>query len=145
MHNNHSLSSSIQIGLGVYYLLCMIINLGFASYQNRHRNRAQGRLWMLVACVFLFHALVYFFQAGWTLPDGVKNAVNAVMNPVSYFVLALVGLAAVLYFRKFFTEPTVAWGILQATLLFSGWAMTDNNFKNIITKPDNVPIVMLIF
>jgi hypothetical protein len=39
----------------------------------------------------------------------------------------------------------IAWGILQATLLFSGWAMTDTNFKNIITKPDNVPIVILIF
>ena len=67
------------------------------------------------------------------------------MNPVSYFVLAVVGLAAVLYFRKFFTEPVVAWAILMVTLLFSGWAMTDTNFKNIITKPDNVPIVILIF
>ncbi len=28
---------------------------------------------------------------------------------------------------------------------FSGWAMTNDNFKAIITKPDNVPIVMLIF
>ena len=67
------------------------------------------------------------------------------MNPVTYFVLAVVGFAAVLYFRKFFTEPVVAWGVLQVTLLFSGWAMTDTNFQDIITKPDNVPIVMLIF
>jgi Cytochrome b(C-terminal)/b6/petD len=145
MHNHNSLSSSIQIGLGVYYLLCMIMNLGFASYQNSQRNRTQGRLWMLVACVFLFHSLAYFFQAGWVLPDSVKNTVNAVMNPVSYFVLALAGLSAALYFRKFVTEPVIAWGILQATLLFAGWAMTDTNFKNIITKPDNVPIVILIF
>src|SRR5579862_7129612 len=101
MHNNHSLSSSIQIGLGVFYLLCALMNLGFASYQNSHRNRSQGRFWMFVACVFLFHALAYFFQAGWALPDGFKNAVNAAMNPVTYFVLALSGLAAVLYFRAF--------------------------------------------
>src|SRR6516165_4920261 len=33
----------------------------------------------------------------------------------------------------------------MVTLWFSGLAMTNNNFKNIITKPDNVPIVMLIF
>ena len=48
-------------------------------------------------------------------------------------------------YRRAITEPAVAWAILQATLLFSGWAMTDTNFKNIITKPDNVPIVILIF
>ena len=29
--------------------------------------------------------------------------------------------------------------------LFGGWAMTDPNFQAIITKPDNVPIVMLIY
>src|ERR1700730_13709240 len=100
MHNNHSLSSSIQIGLAVFYLLGVIMNLGFASYQNSHRNRSQGRLWTFVACIFLFHALAYFFQAGWVLPDGVINAVNAAMNPVSYFVLALAALTAVLYYRK---------------------------------------------
>ena len=98
--DNHHLTSAIdwlQIGLGIYYLLGMIMNLGFASYQNRHRNRTQGRLWMFVACVFLFHALAYFFQAGWVLPDAIKNAVNAAMNPVSYFVLALSGLILVLF------------------------------------------------
>jgi hypothetical protein len=145
MHNHHTLSSAIQIGLGVFYLLGMIMNLGFASYQNSRGNRSGGRLWTFVACVFLFHAMVYFFHAGWVLPDSIKAAVNAAMNPVSYFVLALIGLAAVLYYRKFFTDPPVAWGILQATLLVSGWAMTDNNVKDIITKPDNVPIVILIF
>jgi hypothetical protein len=60
-------------------------------------------------------------------------------------VLALAGLALVLIFRKVFTEPVVAWAILQATLLFSGWAITIASFKEIITKPDNVPIVILIF
>jgi hypothetical protein len=39
----------------------------------------------------------------------------------------------------------VALGILDAVLLFGGWAMTDANFQAIITKPDNVPIVLLIF
>jgi hypothetical protein len=148
MDNHHPGTSSIdwlQIGLGVYYLLGVIMNLGFASYQNRRRNRTQGRLWTFVACVFLFHALAYFFQAGWVLPDSIKNAVNAAMNPVSYFVLALAGLSAVLLYRRALTEPVVAWGVLQATLLFSGWAMTITSFREIITKPDNVPIVILIF
>jgi hypothetical protein len=67
------------------------------------------------------------------------------MNPVSYFLFAVVGFTALLYFRKIATDPPVAWTILMLTLWFSGLAMTNNNFKDIITKPDNVPIVMLIF
>ncbi len=144
MHN-HELSTSIQIGLGVFFLVCVIMNLAFASYQNSHRNRSQGRLWTFVACVFLFHSLAFFFQAGWTLSAEIKHAVDAVMNPVSYFFMSIIGLTALLYFRRTLTEPVVAWGVLQLTLLFSGWAMTDTNFRNIITKPDNVPIVILIF
>ncbi len=144
MHNS-SLSAGIQNGLGAFYLLVAVMNLGFAFYQAGQKNRTQARIWNLVAGVFLIHALANFGHAGWVLADAIKNFVNTVMNPVSYFVLAVAGMAAFLYWRKFFTEPVVAWGILQAGLLFSGWAMTDNNFKNIITKPDNVPIVILIF
>jgi hypothetical protein len=145
MHDHQSLSSSVQIGLGVFYLLCMIMNFGFASYQNSHHNRNQGRLWTLVACVFMFHGFIYLFQAGWVLPSEITDFFNKYLNAVTYFVAALAGLAALLYFRKTLTEPVVAWSILQATLLFSGWAMTIPSFKSIITKPDNVPIVILIF
>src|SRR5206468_438555 len=58
---------------------------------------------------------------------------------------ACLSFAVLLYFRRISTDPIVAWTILMVTLWFSGLAMTNNNFKNIITKPDNVPIVMLIF
>ncbi len=50
------------------------------------------------------------------------------------------------YFRKFFTKPIVAWAhAATSACWFAGWAMTDPNFRAIVTKPDNVPIVMLIF
>jgi len=60
-------------------------------------------------------------------------------------VLSVAALIVFLRYRKFFTEPVVAWAILNIGLLFSGWAMTDENFQAIITKADNVPIVILIF
>jgi hypothetical protein len=143
--DHHHLSDSMQTGLGVYYLLVAIMNIAFALHWRREKNGGQFLIWSVVAGVFLIHALAYFFHAGWLMPEGVKTFVNNVMNPVSYFVLATAGLAAFLYWRGFFTEPVVAWTILQVGLLFSGWAMTDNTFKDIITKPDNVPIVILIF
>ena len=50
-----------------------------------------------------------------------------------------------LYFRKFFTNPQVAWAFLNVTLLAGGWAFTDAEFQKIVTKADNVPIIMLIY
>ena len=35
--------------------------------------------------------------------------------------------------------------MLQLSLLFGGWAMTDPNFREIVAKEDNVPITMLIY
>ncbi len=145
MHDYH-LPTSMQNGLGVYYFLVAFMNLGFAAFCHYHvKNRAQTLIWTIVAGVFAIHGAAYFGHAGWLLPEGIKNFINDVMNPVSYFVLAAGGLIAFFYFRRFFTEPVVAWTILQVGLLFSGWAMTDETFQAIITKPDNVPIVMLIF
>jgi hypothetical protein len=146
MENNHGLSPSLQNGLAVYYLLVAAMNVGFAAYfYYALKNLTQVVIWLAVAALFLLHALAYFGHVGWTIPSLAQESVNYVMNPVSYFVVAVLVLILGLYYRRIFTDPVVAWAVLMAGLLFSGWAMTNNNFKNIITKPDNVPIVMLIF
>src|SRR5205085_12433934 len=84
---------------------------------------------------------------GWILPAGVRHLVNEVMNPVSYFVIAVVAFILLLRFRRTATAPPVAWGILNAALLFGGWAMTDPHFGGpaVMGKADNVPIPLLIF
>jgi hypothetical protein len=146
MNHNHTLSDSFQTGLGFYFLIVAAMNVGFSAYFfYALKNVVQAILWLVVAGVFLIHGVAYFAHLNWVIPDGVQNAVNYVMNPVSYFVVACLVLVLGLTFRKFFTDPIVAWAILMVGLLFSGWAMTNENFKLIITKPDNVPIVMLIF
>ncbi len=47
--------------------------------------------------------------------------------------------------REFFVKPMVAWCILNLSLLLMGLSMTDPNFAEIVTKPDNVPIVGLVY
>jgi len=42
------------------------------------------------------------------------------------------------------TAPPVAFGLMDLTLLAFGWAMTNPDFRAIIAKEDNVPIVMLL-
>jgi hypothetical protein len=151
MHHDVSLAAPVQYGLAFFYFLAMLMNIGFALfYCTREKKPAQGWLWTGVALVFLLHALIYLISAmsggpGLVLADSIKQMIDALMNPISYFVIAVVAFAAFLYFRKFFTDPIVAWALLNLSFLGFGWAMTDPNFRAIIGKEDNVPITMLIY
>jgi hypothetical protein len=79
------------------------------------------------------------------LPAAVRGLVNALSGPVAY-TLGTMGLLVVLFvFRRFFVQPMVAWTLFNASLLVMGLAMADENFAAIVMKPDNVPIVGLIF
>lgn len=140
------LTSSIQRGLASFYLLCVLLNLGFSLYWFMvRRNRAQAFVWGGVSVLFVLHAAAYAFGAQWIIPHSLRGFVNDLMGPVTYTTISVVGFALLLYYRRFFTDPIVAWAILNFSLLFSGWALTDANFRSIVTKPDNVPISMLIF
>lgn len=152
MHDS-GLTASIQNGLGIYYLLVVLLNLGFAIYQLRFRRDAlQAIIWVAVAGLFLVHAVAYFVHAGWTLPQGYRDSITRLMGmmggqlgPILYVTGAVVGFILFLRFRAVLTQPLIAWGILDLGLLASGWSMTDPSFRLIITKEDNVPIVMLVF
>lgn len=153
MHGADHLPSATQTGLGFYYLLVVIMNLGFAAYQYyARRNTLQTAVWTAVAGIFLIHALAYWLHLGWMLPAGLRSFTTRLMGawsgqagPILYSGLSLVGFILFLRYLKFFTEPIVAWAVLNLSLLFSGWSITDPSFREIVTKPDNVPIVMLIF
>ncbi len=54
-------------------------------------------------------------------------------------------LIVLFMFRGWFVKPAVAWTIWNLMLLFLGLSMPDPNFFAIVAKPDNVPIVALVF
>jgi hypothetical protein len=147
MHSEaHHLSGSLQTGIGLFYLLVMLMNVGFALHHfYQRKDPLQALIWGAVAAVFGIHAGAYLAHMGWELFPWLKDGVNYVMGPTTYFLLAVIGFSALLVFRRIVTQPSVAWSILMFVLWFAGLAMTNDSFKNIITKPDNVPIVMLIF
>lgn len=152
MHDSN-LTPSIQNGLAIYYLLVVLLNVGYALYHLRfRRDGLQGVLWLAVGGLFLIHAIAYFAHWGWTLPQGFRDWVTQLMGmmggqlgPILYVTGAVVAFILFLRFRAFLTLPLVAWAILDLGLLASGWSMTDPNFRLIVTKEDNVPIVMLVF
>jgi hypothetical protein len=80
-----------------------------------------------------------------SMPLAWREAINAGTGPVVYSTGTVILLAILFTFRRFFVRPAVAWVILNLMLLTLGLSMTDRNFYEIVAKPDNVPIVMLVF
>ena len=150
---HETMTPGFQFGLAAYYLICGALNFGIArAYKG---NRTLRNVWGAIGFLFVLHALIYLTtgtfapDSGPIIPESIVHFTNSVMDhfwgPIIYFVGSTAVFAAVLYWRKQVTDPIVAASLMDAALLMSGWAMTNPDFRSIITKPDNVPIVMLIF
>src|SRR5438874_4324604 len=142
----HVLTPPVQQGLIAHYVICALMNLGFAWWFVQKRNRPQALLWVVVAGIFGAHAIAYAMPAGKDLviPESITHGVNAATNAVSYFVLSTVAFIVLLVFRKPLTHPLTAWAFLNLVLLAFGWSLTNEDFRSIVAKEDNVPIVMMI-
>jgi len=79
------------------------------------------------------------------MPAGIKAAIDSLAKPEIYFTLSIALFAAVIWLRETLVKPTVAWIILNGMVLFMALSMTDYDFRQIVGKPDNVPIVSMLF
>lgn len=59
--------------------------------------------------------------------------------------MSIAGLVVMIAAREWWTKPSVAWVLLNLSLLFMGLSLTDYDFRQIVGKPDNVPIVAMLF
>jgi Cytochrome b(C-terminal)/b6/petD len=75
----------------------------------------------------------------------VKGIFNAVADPRLFFVLAVAALAMLLWKREKIASNTFAYVLFGLLFIFFAFGSFDPNFRLIVTKPDNVPIVGLIF
>src|SRR6476660_2562458 len=75
----------------------------------------------------------------------IKSAINAVADPRVFFLLAVVGLAVMVWKRELIASNAVGYSLLGLLAVFFIFGTFDVNFRQIVTKPDNVPIVGLIF
>jgi hypothetical protein len=151
--------------LGPFYLMLALINGVAAFYlwqtdQNkvwfhlpfsiagRRVAVTNAMVWLNLAVVFVL--LAAFSSSGngnWmpALPEVWREAINRSTGPVVYSAGTTVVLVLLYLCRGFFVKPPVAWSILNLMFLMLGLSMTDRDFYEIVAKPDNVPIVMLIF
>jgi hypothetical protein len=149
--------------LGSYYLLLAVMN-GVAAFLlwQRHEQPAMFRVpgvnfpitsalvWLVVSIIFvLIAALAYSGDPDVvkfiTVPAAVRALTTRYMSPTVYIIGTFILLLFLFLLRRFFVRPAVAWTMLNLALLLMGMSIPDANFAQIVTKPDNVPIVGLIF
>ena len=75
----------------------------------------------------------------------IKGIFNAIADPRLFFLLAVAALAVMIWKRELFATNAAGYGLLGFLSLFFVFGSFDDNFRLIIGKPDNVPIVGLIF
>jgi hypothetical protein len=75
----------------------------------------------------------------------IKQSINSISSPVTLFSLTIVGLFAFVTFPKVLTSKRVSLLIAAFALGFFAFGLTDHHFRTIVTTPDNVPIVGMLF
>jgi Cytochrome b(C-terminal)/b6/petD len=135
--------------LGLFYLALALMNAGAGLYLWLGLNQPRKALfWTLVAGFFMILSPLSLggdapYIPG--VPESIKAAIDQAAGPVTY-TLGTTGILAALFLgRKFFVQPTVAWSLLNLSLFAMGCSMKDQDFAAIMTKPDNVPIVGLVY
>src|SRR5689334_21165170 len=79
--------------------------------------------------------------------EGIKHWINELVspNPTAVFLIAIVAIAIFVAFRKTMTKGWFGGLALVLAILAMAWAVQDKFFRQIVTTPDNVPIVGMIF
>ena len=77
--------------------------------------------------------------------DAIKGFINLFADPQVFFTLSVSALVFIVWKRDLFVKNAVGYGLMGFLALFFGFGLFDENFVQIIAKPDNVPIVALIF
>ena len=149
MHSNGFFLKDVAGFLGGYYTCIAIMNGVAALILWRQKKQLGWALtWAVVAGLMMILASLALSGSAAlvpSLPLAARKLVNALSGPVLYTLGTTALLTVLFVFRKFFVKPMVAWTVLNALLILMGLSMADENFASIVMKPDNVPIVGLVF
>lgn len=101
-------------------------------------------IWAICAVVFQVIGFSYLMGGPIVMPQLFRDAIDAVSGPTTFFIGATIGFIAMVAYRRLVANGLFAWVLVNLSLLFFGLSMTDFDFRDIVTKPDNVPIVGLM-
>jgi hypothetical protein len=152
MNPHPDLTPAVIRGIGWLYLLLFAMNV-FWTLRAYKRQENLGTLaaWAMYTVMMGLIGVTHVTKSAGAdqflirLPLAFKNEINALASPVKYFFLSIGLFAVVVWFREQLVKPVVSWIILNLMILFMALSMTDFDFRQIVGKPDNVPIVSMLF
>ena len=146
------LTSSVIRGLGWLYLALCGMNLVWVAHRAKSKASLRSISIWSVFCTFLaligaVHITKFAEPQNFPffMPEFVKTQIDGLANPVIFFAISTVLFIAMIMFREWWTRPTVAWVLLNLSILFIALSLTDYDFRQIVGKPDNVPIVAMLY
>lgn len=154
-----NLTGSVIVGLGWFYLILFVMNSWWSvrEFRKGGHTKVAGQevptasFWALYASVLLMVAMAHFTGGHrgdsfmLQLPEFAKSLADSLAEPVRFSLLSVILFAALIAFRKQFANVTVAWVLLNLSVVGLALAMTDYDFRQIVGKPDNVPIVGMMY
>ncbi len=146
MHpESHALLATTAWWLGWFYAAVAALNAGAAVWAARRHAWLRAAAWSAWGAGLA--AAAWFSLAGHPpqLPEPFKQACDDLLGPVTFTAGAL-GLLAVGYvLRRWLVVPAVAWLLLNVSLVWLGLSLSDAHFAAIVARPDNVPIVAMVY
>ncbi|WP_397571152.1 hypothetical protein [Schlesneria sp. T3-172] len=164
--HNPNLTASVIYGLGWVYLLLFFMN----AYWTRRSFAVDGNcrvtlggllgkgqqipvatFWAVYSALLLMVAVTHLTganqpqQFSLQMPEILKEPINRASNPVAFFVGSTLLYVLMIVLRRWWTKDTPAWILLNLSMLFLAMSITDYDFRQIVGKPDNVPIVAMLY
>jgi hypothetical protein len=152
MNPHPNLTPEVIRGIGWLYLILFAMNI-FWTVRAAKRHESVGSIaaWAIYTAMLGMIGVAHITKAAGAdqfiivLPAWIKSKIDAAAKAEVYFALSIGLFAAVIWFREQIIKPTVSWLILNGMILFMALSMTDYDFRQIVGKPDNVPIVSMLF
>lgn len=164
--HNPDLTSAVIFGLGWVYLLLFLLNsiwvrrsyaidgdvrLSFGGLLGKGLSIPVAAFWAVYASMLLMlsvtHLTGYHTPQSFALkmPEVLKVPINVLSDPRFFFIGSTAVYVAMIVFRAKWTTDTAGWILLNLSLLFMAFSVTDYDFRQIVGKPDNVPIVAMLY
>lgn len=164
--HNPDLTSSVIYGLGWVYLLLFLMNVYWTKRSVALDGSFDFRLpglmakaqkipyaafWALYAGLLLMVAAAHLTgsstpeQFSLKMPEILKMPINKASNPVAFFTGSMAIYTLMIVLRKWWATVQAGWVLLNLSILFMALSITDYDFRQIVGKPDNVPIVAMLY
>jgi hypothetical protein len=131
--------------LGWCYVVVAGLNVGAAWQAFRRQAWGKMAAWLALAAGFAFLGVRALYDLPVVLPEALKQAIDRLLGPVTVTLGSLAFLVGLYFARRFVVRPAVGWTGLNLALAFLGLSLTDSDFAAVVLRPDNVPIVAMVF